>query len=59
MSTAQDLREMLEPVLVALGLVDEDVSVTPAGKRRSGCQCGFEAGVEGGTEWHAEIRLTR
>ena len=34
MSTAQDLRAMLEPVLVALGLVVEDVSVTPAGKRR-------------------------
>jgi ribosome maturation factor RimP len=34
MSTAQDLRAMLEPVLVALGLVVEDLSVTPAGKRR-------------------------
>jgi ribosome maturation factor RimP len=34
MSTAQDLRAMLEPVLVALGLVVEDISVTPAGKRR-------------------------
>lgn len=34
MSTAQDLRALLEPVLVALGLVVEDVSVTPAGKRR-------------------------
>ncbi|TQM62673.1 ribosome maturation factor RimP [Humibacillus xanthopallidus] len=34
MSTAQDLRATLEPVLVALGLVVEDLSVTPAGKRR-------------------------
>ena len=34
MSTAQDLRAVLEPVLVALGLVVEDLSVTPAGKRR-------------------------
>ncbi|GAA2150569.1 ribosome maturation factor RimP [Humibacillus xanthopallidus] len=34
MSTAQDLRATLEPVLVALGLVVEDISVTPAGKRR-------------------------
>jgi ribosome maturation factor RimP len=34
MSTAQDLRAMLEPVLAALGLVVEDITVTPAGKRR-------------------------
>ena len=34
MSTAQDLRATLEPVLGALGLVVEDISVTPAGKRR-------------------------
>ena len=34
MSTAQDLRATLEPVLVALGLVVEDISVTPAGRRR-------------------------
>ena len=34
MSTAQDLRATLEPVLMALGLVVEDISVTPAGKRR-------------------------
>ena len=34
MSTAQDLRAVLEPVLVALGLVVEDLSVTPAGRRR-------------------------
>ncbi len=34
MSTAQDVRAKLEPVLVELGLVVEDLSVTPAGKRR-------------------------
>ena len=34
MSTAQDVRAKLEPVLVGLGLVVEDISVTPAGKRR-------------------------
>ncbi|HET8987344.1 MAG TPA: ribosome maturation factor RimP [Humibacillus sp.] len=34
MSTAQDVRAMLEPVLLELGLVVEDISVTPAGKRR-------------------------
>jgi ribosome maturation factor RimP len=34
MSTAQDLRAALEPVLAPLGLVVEDVSVSPAGKRR-------------------------
>ena len=34
MSTAQDLRATLEPVLAALGLVVEDIAVTPAGKRR-------------------------
>ena len=34
MSTAQDIRAALEPVLAPLGLVVEDVSVSPAGKRR-------------------------
>ena len=34
MSTAQDIRGALEPVLAPLGLVVEDVSVSPAGKRR-------------------------
>lgn len=34
MSTVPDLRETLEPVLAALGLVVEDVSVSAAGKRR-------------------------
>jgi ribosome maturation factor RimP len=34
MSTVQDVRATLEPVLVGLGLVVEDISVTPAGKRR-------------------------
>ncbi len=34
MSTAQDVRAKLEPVLAELGLVVEDLSVTPAGKRR-------------------------
>ncbi|MGO4597923.1 ribosome maturation factor RimP [Terrabacter sp. 2RAF25] len=34
MSTAQEIRATLEPVLAPLGLVVEDVSVSPAGKRR-------------------------
>ena len=34
MSTAQEIRATLEPVLTPLGLVVEDVSVSPAGKRR-------------------------
>jgi ribosome maturation factor RimP len=34
MSTAQEIRAALEPVLAPLGLVVEDVSVSPAGKRR-------------------------
>ena len=34
MSTAQEIRATLEPVLVPLGLVIEDVTVSPAGKRR-------------------------
>ncbi len=34
MSTAQEIRATLEPVLEPLGLVVEDVSVSPAGKRR-------------------------
>lgn len=34
MSTAQEIRATLEPVLAPLGLVVEDVTVTPAGKRR-------------------------
>ena len=34
MSTVQDVRATLEPVLVGLGLVVEDISVTAAGKRR-------------------------
>lgn len=34
MSTAQQIREALEPALAPLGLVVEDVNVSPAGKRR-------------------------
>jgi ribosome maturation factor RimP len=34
MSTAQQIRATLEPVLAPLGLVVEDVAVSPAGKRR-------------------------
>jgi len=34
MSTAQEIRATLEPVLAPLGLVVEDVTVSPAGKRR-------------------------
>lgn len=34
MSTAQEIRAALEPVLAPLGLVVEDVTVSPAGKRR-------------------------
>jgi ribosome maturation factor RimP len=34
MTTAQQIRAALEPVLAPLGLVVEDVSVSPAGKRR-------------------------
>ena len=34
MTTAQEIRAALEPVLAPLGLVIEDVSVSPAGKRR-------------------------
>ncbi|MEO7449348.1 MAG: ribosome maturation factor RimP [Humibacillus sp.] len=34
MSTVPDLRETLEPVLAALGLVVEDVTVSTAGRRR-------------------------
>ena len=34
MSTAQDIRGALGPVLAPLGLVVEAVSVSPAGKRR-------------------------
>lgn len=34
MSTAQEIRATLEPVLAPLGLVVEDVSVSAAGKRR-------------------------
>ncbi|EWT00327.1 ribosome maturation protein RimP [Intrasporangium oryzae NRRL B-24470] len=34
MSTAQQIRGAIEPALVPLGLVVEDVSVSPAGKRR-------------------------
>ncbi|GAA2746040.1 ribosome maturation factor RimP [Terrabacter aerolatus] len=34
MSTAQEIRATLEPVLEPLGLVVEDVTVSPAGKRR-------------------------
>src|SRR6476659_1257665 len=34
MSTAQEIRAALAPVLAPLGLVVEDVSVSPAGKRR-------------------------
>jgi len=34
MTTSQDIRAALEPVLAPLGLVVEDVSVSPAGKRR-------------------------
>ena len=34
MSTAQQIRAALEPALAPLGLVVEDVSVSPAGKRR-------------------------
>ena len=34
MTTAQEIRAALEPVLAPLGLVVEDVSVSPAGKRR-------------------------
>ncbi|HET8593854.1 MAG TPA: ribosome maturation factor RimP [Intrasporangium sp.] len=34
MSAADQVRESLEPVIAPLGLVIEDVSVTPAGKRR-------------------------
>ena len=34
MSTVPDLRETLEPVLAALGLVVEDVTVSAAGRRR-------------------------
>ena len=34
MTTAQEIRAVLEPVLAPLGLVVEDVSVSPAGKRR-------------------------
>jgi ribosome maturation factor RimP len=34
MTTAQEIKAALEPVLSPLGLVIEDVSVSPAGKRR-------------------------
>jgi ribosome maturation factor RimP len=34
MSTAQEIRAALEPVLAPLGLVVEDVTVSPAGRRR-------------------------
>ena len=34
MSTAQQIRAALEPALAPLGLVIEDLSVSPAGKRR-------------------------
>ena len=34
MTTAQEIRAALEPVLAPLGLVVEDVSVSPAGRRR-------------------------
>ena len=34
MSTAQQIRAALEPVLAPLGLVVEDVTVSPAGRRR-------------------------
>ena len=34
MTTAQEIKAALEPVLAPLGLVVEDVSVSPAGKRR-------------------------
>jgi ribosome maturation factor RimP len=34
MSTAQQVRATIEPPLMSLGLVVEDVSVSPAGKRR-------------------------
>ncbi|GAB3077150.1 ribosome maturation factor RimP [Intrasporangium mesophilum] len=34
MTTAQQIKAALEPVLAPLGLVVEDVSVSPAGKRR-------------------------
>lgn len=34
MSTAHEIRQELEPALAPLGLVVEDVAVTPAGKRR-------------------------
>lgn len=34
MSTAQQIRAVLEPALAPLGLVVEDITVTPTGKRR-------------------------
>jgi ribosome maturation factor RimP len=34
MSTAQQIRAVIEPALVPLGLVVEDVTISPAGKRR-------------------------